>query len=266
MTEQELLAQILERLSSADSLQELFGADEIAEWPAGAFDTLTAVGLLAPAPPARMLTCLGCEQHCPMSVEVIPAQEQLPARTFIACDKRDDIGRVSVDAARLRQWQLSGSTLAKVVTKLLDFDRPPERNPASGSWLLGSVNGDKHRAQVTLIFDSGVALVVAGHRVSLADVLTLSCGTLAVDRSELARCVDNPAGEPGSHRYSPSTVRREARKLDTRQRYEVWQKEARRLRAESPKASKRWISQQIAKKPMAGGATAETIRKHIRKK
>jgi hypothetical protein len=119
MTEQELLAYILGRLRRTESMQELFAADEIAEWPDGAFDTLAKAGLLRPASPAQVLTCIGCEQYCSMPINSLPALEDRPARIFIACDKRDDVGRLPVEATRLRQWQFSGEALARVLAELL---------------------------------------------------------------------------------------------------------------------------------------------------
>jgi hypothetical protein len=264
MTEQELLAHMLDRLSRAESAQELFGADEIAEWPVGAFEALAKAELLRQASPARVLTCMGCEQYCSMLVNSIPRVDHRPARIFIACDKRDDVGRVPVEANRLRQWQFSGRAVAEAVAKLVGFARSPQKDHRQNRWVLGTLQGTRNKAQVALAFDGGATLLVAGHNIPLAEALTLGSGAIAVNRDELVRCADNPIGEPGTHRYSSSVVRREARKLGTQQQYQVWQKEARRLRAKAPKPSERWIAQHIAKLPMAQGATSETIRKRIR--
>jgi hypothetical protein len=265
MTEQELLAHMLDRLNRAESTQELFGADEIAEWPAGAFDTLAKAGLLRSASPAQVLTCMGCEQYCSMPVNVIPALEHRPARIFIACDKRDDIGPVRVEATRLRQWQFSGGAVADAVARLLGLNRSPQKDPGHNRWVLGTLKGIKHKAQVALALDGGAALLVAGHNIPLTELLTLSSGALVVNRDELVRCADKPTAESGTHRYSSSVVRREARKLGTRQQYQAWQTEARRLRAKSPKPSERSIARHIAKLPLAQGASSETIRKKIRR-
>lgn len=43
-----------------------------------------------------------------MQVHVIPAAGALPGRALIACDKRDDIGRVSVPIERLARLNRRG--------------------------------------------------------------------------------------------------------------------------------------------------------------
>jgi hypothetical protein len=62
MTESALLENILDRLGRADSAEEIFGADEVADWPAGALDLLIKAGLLRRAEPAHAIECNGC---CP---------------------------------------------------------------------------------------------------------------------------------------------------------------------------------------------------------
>lgn len=113
MTESGLLEHIFERLCRADLGEEIFGADEAADWPAGALDLLIKAGLLRRAEPAQVIECNGCEQYCFMPVHVLPAEGNRPARAFISCDKRDDIGRVPVEMRRLAQWKITGGLLAK---------------------------------------------------------------------------------------------------------------------------------------------------------
>ena len=55
MTESDLLEHILDRLGRADSAEEIFGADEAADWPAGALDLLITTGLLRRAEPAQAI-------------------------------------------------------------------------------------------------------------------------------------------------------------------------------------------------------------------
>lgn len=90
------------------------GADEVAEWPDGLFDQLLADKLLTPDEPAHVLECRGCEQACFMPVEVMAAEGKRPARAFIACDKREDVGRVKVDFARMRQWCMTRAAFDKM--------------------------------------------------------------------------------------------------------------------------------------------------------
>lgn len=67
------------------------------------------------------------------------------------------------------------------------------------------------------------------------------------------------------NRYTPTTARREARKLDTQDIYRNWQKEYQALKKRRPDMSDVWYSQQIARMPIARSSSAETIRKHMKK-
>jgi hypothetical protein len=105
MTASGLLEAVLDRLGSAEAAEAFFGADEAADWPPGALDVFLKHGLLRRAQPAQVIECRGCEENCFMPVHVFPAEGGRPARALIACDKRDDVGRVAVDFHRLEQWQ-----------------------------------------------------------------------------------------------------------------------------------------------------------------
>jgi hypothetical protein len=77
------------------------------------------------------------------------------------------------------------------------------------------------------------------------------------------RLVD--ASTTGDRRYTPSSARREARKLDTQAMYESWQKAYRDWRKKRPGMSDVWYSKRIAKMDIAKGRDSETIRKNMKK-
>lgn len=114
MNAAEVLASLKARFAGAKARHIKITADEIAEWPAGLFDKLNTQKLLAKAEPLQVLECRGCEQACCMPVNVMPAQGGRPARAFIACDKRSDVGRVKVDFARMRQWHMTRDAFDKL--------------------------------------------------------------------------------------------------------------------------------------------------------
>ena len=62
----------------------------------------------------------------------------------------------------------------------------------------------------------------------------------------------------GDSRYTPSNVRREARKLNTQSLHESWQEEYRVLKQRQPGMSGVWYSQRIAKVEIAQGLNART--------
>jgi len=67
-----------------------------------------------------------------------------------------------------------------------------------------------------------------------------------------------------ANRAQGSTVRREARKLDTQATYKLWQKAYRMAKKTHPNKSDIWYSKHIARLAIAKGRDAETIRKHMK--
>lgn len=265
MTEGTLLPQLLDRLRQEGLGEALFGADEVTDWPAGAFHALTKAGLLTRASPAQSITCPGCEQDCLMSIHVLPGEGARPAHAFISCDKRSDIGRVSVEISRLAQWKVTEGLLARALARILSFTASPQKEDTANVWAVGMLNGSAHRGLLKLAIGDSVSLQIAGHEIPLAEVLTLDGGNLTLDTDELLRLVDQPAMPAGDCGYTPSTARREARKLDTQEMYEGWRKAYRDLRKHKPGMSDMWYSRQIEKMPIANRRDSETIRKHMKK-
>jgi len=198
MTERGLLEHIFERLSRADSGQEIFGADEAVQWPESALEVLIKSGLLERAEPAQVIECDGCERNCFMPVHVRPAEGNRPARAFISCDKRDDIGRVPVEMGRLAQWRITGGMLAGAVAPLLGFTNPPHEDSVGKRWTLGRLKGKEHKGEVKLSIEGGGALMVAGQNIPLVHVLTLNRRGLKADKDALLRLVDGDTRQPAA--------------------------------------------------------------------
>jgi hypothetical protein len=196
MTESGLLEHIFDRLSRADSGEEIFGADEVAQWPESALEALVKSGLLERAEPARVIECDGCERNCFMPVHVRPAEGNQPARAFISCDKPDDVGRVPVELGRLSQWRITGGMLAAAMARLLGFTNPPHEDSGGNRWTLGQVKGKEYKGEVKLSVEGGVALMVAGQNIPLVHVLTLNRRGLKADKDALLRLVDGDARQP----------------------------------------------------------------------
>jgi len=265
MTPQAALAELLERLAAQQGAAVHIGNDELNTWPAEAVAAMKSARLLVKARPASSIVCPGCEENCPsMPVEVFPSEGGRPARAFIFCDKPEDMGRIDVEPGTLGQWRITGGTLADAMARLLGFTKPPEQDGTGKRWTLGLLKGNDHKGAIKLAAENGVALCVAGHTVPLTEILSLDSDGLTMDKKELLRLVDKPAHTHGAPAYAPSIARREARKLDTQQRYAAWRKAAKELRRKPQGKSERWVSLQIAKKDIANGSSAETIRKHLR--
>lgn len=194
MTESDLLEHILDRLGRADSAEEIFGADEAVDWPAGALDLLIKAGLLRRAEPAQAIECNGCEQYCFMPVQVLHAEGTRPARAFISCDKRDDIGRVPVEMRRLEQWQTTCELIANVLAQLLGLGRTASDGADGKRWNIGVLKGKKHKSLVILLADDGLNLSLSGHTLPLIEVLAIEKNVLTLDKGELIRRMDKPVG------------------------------------------------------------------------
>lgn len=196
MTSADILNTLLERLVASPANQAIFCADEITEWPADLVASLIDIGMLRQAAPASVVECDGCEENCLMPVHVYPAKEQRISHAFIACDKRDDIGRVPVDMHRLKVWQFTSSLLTKTLAQLLGFTQAPQTDNSDTRWTLGVLKGKKHSSPIALMIDGSVTLSLAGHTVPLQDVLSFNATRLTLNKRELQRCIDQPAQPP----------------------------------------------------------------------
>jgi hypothetical protein len=237
--------------------------EQARHWPEGLLDALLKASLLKQATPATTVECTGCYEHCFMPVHVLPVHNGQPGRAFIACDRRDDMGRVKIPFERLQQWQLSQVQLARWLSLELGFKTKPVGDNSSRVFKLGSLQGKKRLGVLELDFADGVLLKAAGHSLPLFEAIAFDSDLPKVDRNTVLSMVDlQPSPEP-SERYQPSIARREARKLDTQAMYKSWQKEYRKLKRTKPNKSDVWYSQQIAKMEIALGRDTETIRKQM---
>ena len=211
MTRADLLESVLERLARAGPVKAIFSADEIAAWPAGTLATLFNAGMLQQAQPASVLECTGCEENCIMPVHVFPAEDNRPARAFIACDKRDDVGRVPMDMGRLKAWQITTDLLARVLAQLLEFTQAPQQDSTGKRCTLGVLKGNKHKSLVTLLTGDSLTLALAGHAVPLIEVLALMENALTLDKDELIRRVDQPTRDAETETPEARRIRIKAR-------------------------------------------------------
>jgi hypothetical protein len=194
MTPAEALRELLARLGANNGAAVLVSEEELKRWPEAAVHAMKTAGLLAPATPAANVVCPGCEQQCSMPVETVPSDGDT-ARSFIVCDKRDDISRVPVSDAKLRQWSASSATLAKLVAGLLGTTCTDAVTAERSE--LGVLKGRKHSSHVVLVADSSLRLHVAGHAAVLADILTFEGDSLRLDKQAIVRLVDKPVAGAG---------------------------------------------------------------------
>jgi hypothetical protein len=264
MTYNDVLGELLAHLR-AENKAITISWDTAQLWPDGALNTFLKLGLLKSAPAAQSLECQGCENRCFMDVLTLPNDDPDLTRSFIVCDDADmqsQMGRIHVPLVRLQQWQCSVKHLAKVLAVLLGLNDTISVSGHPAVFKLGMLKSDKGRRWVVL---NGVDLTIEinQHAVPVSDVLYFDGEILQIDQRRIDDLVNR---EPlnTSKRYTPSTSKHEARKLETQARYRVWNDEYLKLKAEKPNHTDGWYSKQIAKMDIANGKDAETIRKNMK--
>ncbi len=206
MTPDDALIELFDRVAALQGTGALFTTDELAQWPGAAVAALKALKLIAKARPASSAICPGCERECVMPVYT--RSHPTGSAAFIVCDKRSDVNRVDIPITQIEQWQASGDSIANLLADLLGLRRPSVADTSSGRWEIGLFKGAKHASHLELLVGDKLTLKLAGHMITLAEVLALEGGTLKVDKRRLSRLVDQPVAGGGD---IESAVQRRAR-------------------------------------------------------
>ncbi len=218
MTPEDALIELLDRVAALQGASALISADELAQWAGEAVSTMKAQKLITRSRPATSAVCPGCEEECVMPVHAIPQPSGDPA-LFIVCDKRDDIGRISVPTASLEQWQASGDSIAELLAGLLGLHRSPMGSSMAGRWEVGVFRGKKHASHLVLLAGEQLTLTLGGHSIALTEVLALEGDTFKVDKRRLTRLVDQPvagAGDVESAEQRRERIRKRVDELEAK--------------------------------------------------
>lgn len=259
MTPQAALIELLARVGVCNGAAVLVSAEELSQWPAAAVAAMKSQKLLAKARPAASAICPGCERACTMPVYTVPARPQ----SFIVCDKRSDINRVPLSAARLVQWRSDAEAVRGFIARSLGLRLSNQHHADPGLLNIGIASGDKRSQMLCLRAKGDLTLVAGNNGMPLPELVGFRDDEYSVDVAMVRQLVNSAT--TADPRYTPSNARREARKLDTQERHERWRKAYRELKKRRPKMSDVWYSQQIAKGEIADGRSADTIRKHMKK-
>jgi hypothetical protein len=131
-----------------------------------------------------------------------------------------------------------------------------------GLWEIGMATGDTRSQMLCLQAGGELTLIAGDNKMPLAELVEFHDGRYSIDGAMIHRMVD--AATTADNRYTPSDIKREARKLDTQAMYKEWQKEYRSLLRKKPGMGGVWYSQQIAKMDIAKDRDAKTIRKQMK--
>lgn len=256
------LIELLDRLGANFGAAVLVNDDELRQWPSEAVKAMQSQRLVAKARPAASAICPGCELQCVMPVHTVPAAAR-GAVSFIVCDKRDDTNRVPVSAGRMIQWRCNAELVCGFIAHCLRLRRSDRQMANANQWEIGVVTGNKRCQMLCLQANGALTLVVGDNRVPLAELIAFCDGQYSLDSAMIRRMVD--AATTADNRYTPSQVKREARKLSTQELHASWQKEYRELKRSKPGKTDTWYAQKIAKMDIGQNRDPETIRKNMKK-
>jgi len=261
MTPENVLIELLERIAAMRGASALVSDHELSQWPPEAVVAMKSQGLLAKPRASNSAVCPGCERECVMQVHSVSSTPR-DTESFIVCDKRSDINRVSVPLDRLTQWQCNVQAVCGFVVDAVGIRSVTKQTDDAGLWEIGVATGNKRSQMLCLQTKGALALVAGSNALPLADFIGYANGAYSIDAMMVRQLVD--AATTADPRHTPSTAKREARKLDTQARYAAWQKEYRALKKRRPDESVVWYSEQIAKSAVAQGRDASTIKKNMK--
>ena len=260
MTPQAALTELLGRIGARNGESVTVSTEELNQWPTAAVSGLKSQGLLLKARPAKSVVCPGCEQECSRPVHT-PPRANVPAISFVVCDRRSDINRVPIPAARLALWRCDAKAVCGFAATCLSLQQTTVQPSEDGLLPIGMARGNKRSQMLCLRAQSHLALVVGADVMPLADVVGFENGVFTLDHAVIRQMVD--AATTADPRATPSTAKRDARKIDTQAMYATWKKEYRALKKRRPNMSDVWYSDQIAKTAIAQGRDASTIKKNM---
>jgi hypothetical protein len=258
----DVLIELLERVGANQGAAILVTDDELRQWPSEAVKAMQSQRLVAKARPAASAICPGCEQQCVMPVHT-PLATAGSKASFIVCDKRSDINRVLVSASRLNQWRCNAELVCGFIAARLGLRRSGSQTAHADLWEIGIATGNKRSQMLCLQADGGLTLVVADIRMPLPELIAFGDGQYLLDRALIRQMVD--AATTADSRYTPSQVKREASKLETKALHARWKREYRKLKRSKPGRTDGWYAQQIANMDITPKRSPGTIRKNMKK-
>ena len=242
----------------------IIGFDAVSAWDATILDTFISLGLLKPTSAAQSLECKGCEERC-FSDVVVQSSKEGEDRAFVVCEvphKREEMGRVPLRMERLGQWLCSAELLAQFIAAQLGLSNEFAAGNDSRPIRLGMLKGPEGRRWVTVL-TAPLALEVNQQNVPLSELLFVDDCVIALDVARIRSLLQVRADEVGKL-YTPTTKKREARKLATQAMYQDWQDAYDSLREGHPEQTKTWFALRLARLPVARGRDWDTIRKNIK--
>ncbi len=216
MTGEQVLGELLARVNACQGEPVVFAAQELHGWPEAMAQLCKAQGLLSRSEPAHSVVCPGCEEACTMPVHWL--SEPPWALSFVVCDKRDDINRVTVPPSLVEQWQASGYSIACLLAQMLGLARLDNLASKTARWEIGVVRGKKNSAHMVLRAGEALSLEIAGHILQLDEVLRIDAHQFHIDKKAILRAVDHPVSAAGDSESAESRRKRLRAQVATEKR------------------------------------------------
>lgn len=223
---------LIERIEGAYPGPALFSARETGDWPAEVLDILLYCDVLRSAVRADSSWCPGCEWQCHKPVVSRTNTVHLETRAFIICDEEPGLGRISIPAPSLVQYEATLSAVCGFIAGRMALGtRTP--SAAGASFLLGTIKGRHGLSSVAVGPDSGRLMLRVGRQQEpLAEALLWDRSGLSIDRA-LVRRLANRKGPAPPLRVSrpPDRTTQQKGVRNTRARHKAIYEEASRRRA-----------------------------------
>ena len=146
-----IITEILNRIGAGVPDALTIRYKEVNAWPQPAFKALIKHGVIKSASPANVITCPGCEEACLMPVIVYPTQDDRPARIFIACENREDTGRIPIEPSDLEQWQIDIGRFVSLLASALDTGHSPDDIIPLQAFYLGAVTINRKKRSAIFV-------------------------------------------------------------------------------------------------------------------
>lgn len=262
MSPEDAVAELFARVGTNSGAATLVSEKELAEWPAAAVAAIKSQKLIVKARPPAGVVCPGCERQCAMPLHIATNESSGAVSAFVVCDKRDDINRVPIPPELRTLWRCDLGRVCAFVATSLGLRSPADTTPDGSLTRIGVAKGDKRSQMLCLRAGGNLSLVVSENSLPLAEAILFQGGSYAVDAALVRQMVD--AARSADERHTPTTVRREAGKLATQEKYRVWQGMYRELNRERPGMSGTWYARQIVKQSPPPPPAVDTVRRRMK--
>lgn len=233
-------------------------------WQEQAFKLMLDNKLITPTSKATNIQCQLCNNRC--TLDVIP-QEYPNGKTrhYAVCEDPfmyEQIGRMKVPPEQLNQWTFSFKQLAVLIAGILDLPCDIRYKADQKSIALGALKSKVAGRKSVVLNVEPLSLLVNQSELLINELLYFEDNELALDQDKIDHALNLKQSSPVKA-YRANTDKRELQKSNTLAMHEDWQEQAIKLKKKHSTKSKKWISQQIAKMPIAQDRDAETIRRKI---